>query len=271
MKMTITFAASCSALLFTMHAQTTKTLEGHATVAVLTSTNAYEPNKSVQAAVRMTYDDGWHGYWINPGETGMKTEISWKLPNGWTATNAEFPIPERSSQSGIYSYNYHGTVLIPVSFIPPKDAKGDVTIEGEIAWLACDAKQCVAGNASVKLTLSSGLPSATADAPAILKAIAALPQASSTHSLLRQIDGKNVTLTVTGPQIENFDGAEILPVTEQALAPSHDWKFSVKKGICSATGPVNEYAEETEEMSLVLVVHGGKLPKPVMLRWSKKM
>ncbi len=271
MKQSIILAASVSTVFFPMHAQTAKTPEGHASVTLLTSTSSYQPSTAVQAALQMTYDDGWHGYWVNPGETGMKTEITWKLPSGWTATEAEFPIPERYSQSGIHSYGYHGTILIPVSFIPPNDAKGEVTIEGEIAWLACDEKQCVAGNATVKLTLSAGLPAATKDAPTIRKAVDSLPQASAHHSLLRKIEGKNVTLTVTGPQLENFDGAEILPVTEQALAPSHDWKFSIKDGVCSATGPINEYAEEADEMSLVVVVHGGKLAKPVLLRWSKKM
>jgi DsbC/DsbD-like thiol-disulfide interchange protein len=270
MKLHILLAAPACTLLSTMHAQTNQAPEGHAKVDLLTSTSTFQAGTAVQAALRMTYDDGWHGYWINPGDAGMKTAITWKLPKGWKATEAEFPVPERTSKNNIHSYHYHGTILIPVIFIAPKGAEGSVDIEGQVEWLACNEKQCVAGNATVKIALAGGLPTPTADAPAIQKAVDSLPQASPHHVLLRRAEGKLITLTVQGPGLENFDGAEILPITEQALDPAHLWKFSVKDGICTATGPINEYAEEGAEMTLDLCVHGGKLPKPVLLRWSKK-
>jgi DsbC/DsbD-like thiol-disulfide interchange protein len=243
--------------------------DGHAKVDVLSSSRTYEPGKFISSAIRMSYDDGWHGYWINPGETGMKTEVSWKLPAGWIATPLQFPVPERSTGSEIHSYNYHGTILIPFTLQVPADAKGDAVIEGEINWLACNENQCVSGNASIRLKLQLGSMLPTTEAVTIEKAIAALPQPSANHRLIRSFENGKITLRIDGPDLEKFAGASLFPVTEQALDPAYDWKFAIQDGACVVTGPANEYAEEQEQTSLELVVAGGKLSQPILLKWTK--
>ena len=57
---------------------------GHATAELWLGAPRVESGKPtvIPAAIRMVYEKDWHGYWSNPGEGGMKTELRWKLPAG---------------------------------------------------------------------------------------------------------------------------------------------------------------------------------------------
>ena len=61
---------------------------------------------TIHAALRMVYENGWHGYWVNPGEGGMKTELRWKLPAGVKAGEVHFPIPKRETTGELVTYGY---------------------------------------------------------------------------------------------------------------------------------------------------------------------
>ena len=52
------------------------------------------PGDTVTAGLRMQMEEGWHTYWVNPG-TGLPTEIEWKLPEGVTAGEIQWPTPEK--------------------------------------------------------------------------------------------------------------------------------------------------------------------------------
>ena len=68
---------------------------GHASAELLVSSSTFQPAKPLQAAIRLKVDPGWHTYWINPGEGGMKLGAEWKLPEGWSAGPLNWPVPIR--------------------------------------------------------------------------------------------------------------------------------------------------------------------------------
>lgn len=98
--------------------------------------------------------NGWHVYWRNSGESGMPTNINWKLPDSWTAKPLLWPIPEVfEEEGGITTYGYGEPVLL---FAKLKDSdnlifEGDVTIEANVQLLACK-EICVPGSATLKRT-----------------------------------------------------------------------------------------------------------------------
>ena len=54
-------------------------------VKLLVSHDTIKPGSTVTAGLELTMADGWHTYWINPGEAGIVTSVEWKLPKGVTA------------------------------------------------------------------------------------------------------------------------------------------------------------------------------------------
>src|SRR5688572_17930968 len=83
-------------LLAFMHCATAQEVDGeHVDAELIAETTAAVPGTILWTAVRLEHIDNWHTYWVNPGDAGQPTEISWQLPEGVTAGNIVWPTPER--------------------------------------------------------------------------------------------------------------------------------------------------------------------------------
>jgi DsbC/DsbD-like thiol-disulfide interchange protein len=51
------------------------------------------PGETVTLALMMRPSPGWHGYWKNPGDSGIETQIAWQLPAGLTADRSSIRCP----------------------------------------------------------------------------------------------------------------------------------------------------------------------------------
>jgi len=126
----------------------------------LVAEGAAPPGGTVDLAIAMVPEEGWHGYWSNPGDAGYGMELDWSLPQGWNAGEPQYPVPQTLLISGLMNHVYEGpyAVLVPVSV--PADAvpgtRVPVTIDAQ--WLACTNEICVPeqGTLAAVLTVGSG-------------------------------------------------------------------------------------------------------------------
>ena len=84
----------------------------HVTTELVAESLAVAPGSTLQAAVVLTADKGWHTYWRNPGDAGEATAIAWTLPEGWRAGDIVWPAPHRLPVGPIMNYGYEGRVLL---------------------------------------------------------------------------------------------------------------------------------------------------------------
>lgn len=114
------------------------------------------PGDAVMAAVRLEMEDKWHTYWKNPGASGMATQIKWTLPEGVTAGEIRWPIPEKLFDEEFTTYVYSREVLLLVPLSLSKDlAPGALKLAAEVSWLECEVA-CVPGDTKVQATLAVG-------------------------------------------------------------------------------------------------------------------
>ena len=116
------------------------------------------PGETVTLALMMRPSQGWHGYWKNPGDSGMETQIAWDLPAGLTAGPIQYPMPERLIVSGLMNYVYAGDYaqLIDVK-VPAGLATGTrLPIRARVDYLACTDEICVPETANVAVDLEAG-------------------------------------------------------------------------------------------------------------------
>lgn len=129
---------------------------------LLLAIDVAEPGQQILAGVRLTMPDAWHTYWRNPGDSGMATEIEWQLPNGMTAGEIQWPIPEKYESEGFYTYVYHNEVVLLVPLTISDDAQmGPTEIRAKIKWLECK-EVCLPGGGEVSASLTiaaTGRPS----------------------------------------------------------------------------------------------------------------
>jgi thiol:disulfide interchange protein DsbD len=131
---------------------------GHATADWISASATVAPGGTIETAIRIRIDDGWHIYWTNPGEGGMKTAFDITLPPGWKADGPGFPAPAHFLTNGLGSFGYAGTVLFPLRLTAPADFGGNAQLRTKITWLSCDDAACIPGEAEVTLTVSAGAP-----------------------------------------------------------------------------------------------------------------
>ncbi|MAX26506.1 MAG: hypothetical protein CMJ19_18590 [Phycisphaeraceae bacterium] len=120
---------------------------------LLSQQTSIQPGQTFLLGVLVTPDDGWHTYWINPGESGLPTKIQWELPAGFNAGDIQWPTPHVFEMGGILGLGYEGPALLTVPITAPRQITDDsLTIKAQVSWLVCK-EACIPGRASLSITL----------------------------------------------------------------------------------------------------------------------
>lgn len=110
--------------------------------------------QDITLAFVMTPKPTWHGYWENPGDAGMGMSFDWQLPDGVTAGEARYPVPDTLLISGIMNYIYEGNYAVLVTLnLSENIAPGPLPITVKSQWLACTDEVCVPEHDTLSITL----------------------------------------------------------------------------------------------------------------------
>lgn len=126
----------------------------HVTVNLVPENTAAVAGETLWVALRLVHAEHWHTYWINPGDAGKVTEISWQLPEGVSAGPITWPMPERFDlPPDLVGFGYTGEVfeLVPLS-IPANFSGTELTATANVNWVECD-DICIPASATVALTI----------------------------------------------------------------------------------------------------------------------
>ena len=135
-----------------------------AKVELLANVASIKPGEPFIVGIRFTMQPHWHVYWLNPGDSGMPPQVKWKLPEGFTVSELQFPVPKKFEQPGdMVGYGYEDEVLLTATVTPPKELKQGtaVPIAADVSWMVCQ-EMCLLGDA----TLSLEIPTSGASSPA---------------------------------------------------------------------------------------------------------
>ena len=211
----------CLALLFAAPASAQE--DGPKVMARLVAEGQAAPGGKVTIALEEKIAPHWHTYWINPGDAGAPTTITWSVPQGWTAGAIQWPRPMRVPFGPLMDYGYEGKLWLLSDITVPADARlGEtVTLKAQVSWLVCK-DVCIPEDAtlSIPVTIGNGMDAAVARDFAEARAL--LPVASPwkmTYAL-----GQNLDLYVAAPQLA-------------AAHPTEADFFPLKPGIIKGTAP----------------------------------
>lgn len=114
------------------------------------------------AGLHLTMRPKWHTYWKNPGDSGLATEINWKLA-GAKADPITWPAPTFFDIGGVINYGYHDDVVLLTRITPAADASGTLALNADANWLVCE-DVCIPEEGKFTLTLPVGAVAKPADA-----------------------------------------------------------------------------------------------------------
>lgn len=125
---------------------------------LIAESSTVAPGGTVTIAFVQEIRPGWHTYWLNPGDVGQPTTLSWSLPPGWKAGPLQWPYPKRLPVGSFMDYGYEGKVWILTHVTAPADAKpGAVTLKAAVSWLVCK-EICIPEEATLTVPLTIGMP-----------------------------------------------------------------------------------------------------------------
>ena len=243
---------------------------GKATADWITSSKTCEAGMQVKTGIRLVVDEGYHTYWINPGDGGMKISVKWELPPGWTAGNLEYPVPKRFMTGELPGFGYEGSVVFPLTVTPPADFSGEAKLKGKVSWLTCNDSGCIPGEAELELTLRSGEAVPTAEAKWIDAALRKIPLTPGNRITLKVFEKpKSLVLTIgglTGKSV-NLADYEVFPATPQVVNAADKIQFTNDGLSWTAEVSKSEYATKPiTELTLVLATKSDQAP--ISLTWK---
>jgi len=100
----------------------------------------FVPGEPTWFAIRQDVRDGWHVFWVNPGDAGLPLALNWSLPDGYDVGAIEHPAPDYIPVGPLASYAHEGAPVFLTSVTAPADATVGETIDVSISasWQACE-------------------------------------------------------------------------------------------------------------------------------------
>ncbi|MCZ2497433.1 DUF255 domain-containing protein [Xylophilus sp. Kf1] len=201
---------------------------------------------SFKVGLRIVHQPHWHTYWRNPGDSGLATQLDWKLPPGLVAGEIEWPVPRRLPVGPLANYGYEGTVLLPATVkvagdVPPGRASVPISLHAQ--WLVC-REECIPEQGDFAFDLP--LRSATASHAADFAVAAAARPRDLPGALTATVEGGQLRVSATGlPAAWQGRTLELFPETPAITEPSADGRQSWQDGTWTITVPLATHRSDS--------------------------
>ncbi|HVO87448.1 MAG TPA: thioredoxin family protein [Casimicrobiaceae bacterium] len=196
----------------------------HVVAELVAADKAVSPGQTLDVALRLDIQKGWHTYWRNPGDSGLPTTLAWKLPQGYGAGDIEWPAPHALPAGPLVNYGYENEVMHLVRVSVPRDAVPGSTanLAARADWLVCK-ETCIPDGADLTLSLpiaAKSTPDPRWSAP-IAAARAALPRPLQGWKVEARGEGATVVVSLTSTAGAIDAGTlRFFPYAENRIEPS---------------------------------------------------
>lgn len=228
------------------------------------------PGKPVWVGLQLIHKPQWHTYWKNSGDSGLPTQLEWKLPAGITAGDIAWPTPKKIPLGTLANYGYEDTVLLPVPLtVAPGFSGNQLDLKLKAAWLVC-LKECIPQEG--EFALSVPVKGSTASHGGLFQAtFDATPKPLATGTSQIEVKGQTLQVSLAGlPAAAQGKSLEIFPETNGVTEPAGAWKQAWKGAVWTAQLPLSaQRTESPSSMPLVVVADKAawRLEVPVQGTW----
>ncbi|MFU0842884.1 MAG: Thioredoxin domain-containing protein [Burkholderia sp.] len=212
----------------------------HVAVRLAAENDALVPGGTARLAVEFTHEEGWHTYWVMPGDAGLTTTFAFSAPEALQISAPEFPVPKPVLTGKLVTFGYEGRTLFPFTVTVPNPAPaGEAVISVHAEYLAC-REVCVPGEADAEIALPMNpAPQPSADAKDIEASLALIPEKTEVKGLEAVREGERLRLT--------------LPAATAKVGRSL-YFFPLEKGVIALSAPQRYVAEKDGSASLYLTL-----------------
>jgi len=207
-------------------------------------------------------ENGWHIYWINPGDSGEPPRVKWQLPAGVTAGTLQWPAPRRLGTPSIVDFGYQDavTLIAPMRVDSSFASRQPVSIIAQVKVLVC-REMCIPGNAQLSLTLPVKSESPARDTRTrnlFTAARKSLPRPAPTNWKLN-LDDERHTFVLTANVGHEISQADFFPLAESQISNTASQKLlPVAGGFRLTLQKSDQLLKPIERLKGVLVLSDGR-------------
>lgn len=201
---------------------------GKVVAALVSSHHSAPAGSTIKVALRTVLDDKWHTYWRNPGDSGEPVQIDWRLPEGTSASEITWPLPDALPTGPLINYGFEGIPFFPVEITLPADAKAGemVIIDAGVYYLVCK-DVCIPESTDLSLQILIGEPELNGRwDSAISRAIVDAPALGTIKAGVAK-DGETVRFTFSGLPNGDYSDAFFFPNDMGIIKPSEPQTVTV--------------------------------------------
>ncbi|KAF1081677.1 MAG: Cytochrome c-type biogenesis protein DsbD, protein-disulfide reductase [Candidatus Rifleibacterium amylolyticum] len=201
---------------------------------LVADTTSIVPGSSFNLGVFFKMREGWHVYWLNPGDSGTEPQISWRLPESFSVGKPEWPAPQRFDKPPFATFGHEGELLLAHEVSVPANLEPGtvVKIGADIEWLVCD-EICISQSASVEIELPVAQTASPSSAdPLFANAKYLLPETSPDWKFSAIYDNRSAKLIIEPPasvSLQNADALTFFPA-QQGVFRHGSIKTSIDEG-----------------------------------------
>ena len=240
-----------------------------------------EAGKTLWLGLELVHQPQWHTYWRNPGDSGLPTDLQWKLPEGLVAGNLIWPVPRRIPIGPLANYGYEDTLLLvtPIQVsksFKPQGNESSVQIDLQANWLVCK-QECIPQEGDFSLRVP--IKGTTSMAPSAFEKALQWQAQPLKGKHLAQIsqDGRSLELSLAQlpPELQNTDWT-VFPQTSNVIQNSaapvvQTSRYAANSGETASAASVllqvsSERMDSPQQMSWLLVQ--GKADAPTGRQWT---
>jgi thiol:disulfide interchange protein/DsbC/DsbD-like thiol-disulfide interchange protein len=193
---------------------------------LVAESSAPAAGSTVTIALDMRTENGWHGYWSNPGEAGFAPRLTWALPKGASIGAPDYPVPTTLLVAGLMNYVFEADHALLFTFkVPAGLAKGTVLpIKLDAQWLACTDEVCVPeqGKFALDLTVGDGVRDGAAQIDGFRAKLPRPLGAMATYSG----SGDRLRLGIPFPKSADVGNPHFFPATGGVIVDAAQQQFS---------------------------------------------
>lgn len=205
------------------------------------------PGSTFTIAIVMTPDEGWHGYWENPGDAGVGLQLNWTLPDGISAGKPRFPIPEKLIISDLMNFTYEGqhSFLIDFEIDESIDLGTAIPISVEADWLACTDRICVPERDTLSMTLYAGQGTITSTNTQRFGEYRSKLAVPLDQKATYQIKGKEIAIAIPLPSDAKIENPYFFPKVDQLINYQAQQRITRDGDMMIITTMLDDYAPDT--------------------------
>ena len=231
---------------------------------LIAGVNAVGQQDTIDAALDIELDKGWHTYWRVAGDAGLPPRFEWDSSENVESVEVLYPAPTRKTEAGgFYTFGYSDRVTFPLSVTLKEPGKA-AALNLKAQTMICK-DICIPQQFEITLDIPAGEGEKASLAPLIKRAKQKIPHDGDTAALkINTVVAGPDALVVQAYSKDGFENADLFPTAPNVvltlppeITPDKNDPRNASIRI-PVTLDIKNLAESLKEQELSLTLVSGK-------------